>query len=49
MNANSQFEYPQGFVVRQSSAAFGRAATFQSGRGLPQSKALARGKQIPNA
>jgi hypothetical protein len=32
---------PQGFGVRQSSAAFGEIP-FQGGRGLPQSKTLAR-------
>ena len=33
---------PRGFGLRQPSAAFERAMTSQSGRGLPQSKTLTR-------
>ena len=33
---------PSGFGVRQSSGAFHARKIFQSGRGLPQSKTLAR-------
>jgi hypothetical protein len=43
MNTVKQSDGPQGFGLRQPSAAFERATTSQSGRGLPQSKALSRG------
>jgi len=49
MNAVKRTECPRGFGVRQSSAALENGRPAESGRGLPQSKALARGKQIPNA
>ena len=35
-------ETPQGFGLRQSSAAFGRGTRSKRGRGLPHSKTLAR-------
>jgi hypothetical protein len=43
MNTLNPSDGPQGFGLRQPSAAFERATTSQSGRGLPQSKALSRG------
>jgi hypothetical protein len=43
MNTVKQSDGPQGFGLRPPSAAFERATTSQSGRGLPQSKALSRG------
>jgi hypothetical protein len=46
MKAIKRSDDPRGFGVRQPSAAFERATTFQSGRGLPQSKALSRGTNI---
>jgi len=43
MNTVKQSDGPQGVGLRQPSAAFERATTSQSGRGLPQSKARSRG------
>jgi len=37
---------PRGFGVRQSSAALGNRRAVESGRGLPQSKALTRGRNF---
>jgi hypothetical protein len=42
MNIVKRSDGPRGFGLRQPSAAFDRATTSQSGRGLPQSKALSR-------
>jgi len=43
MNIAKRSDDPRGFGVRQPSAALGSRRAFESGRGLPQSKALSRG------
>jgi hypothetical protein len=44
MNTAKRFDGPQGFGLRQPSAALGSSRVLESGRGLPQSKALSRGR-----
>jgi len=43
MNIVRRSDGPQGFGLRQPSAALGSRRALESGRGLPQSKALSRG------